>query len=413
MLRHAEVAYGVDVEPFEVEHRVAAVDAGRTLGHGRLARIVGLGAAHDDRPVTVGDRRVVPGVEAAAREPRVERTAEGVDHVALEAVGRAEEFVDHESARECRVDPVGADRVGAVLRGDDPVAYAFDAVVDEALGVGQACEVAAHQPREFGIDLPDAGDESETDLVAQVFGRAVRRILAERNAVRHGVFENLLARGEHQGPDHTAVLHRYARQAAQPRAAQQIDEEGLDRVVGVVRHGHGRVAVRAAQLVEPGVAQAPRRDLHRVARALHFGRGVEPSVVEGHAVACGLLLDEHFVLVALGAAQLEVAVGHARAVSRRGEEPQHDHRVHAARYGEQYAVVGRHEGVAPDVAGEFFAEVHGRQTMFTSVSMRMPKRSSTRCCTMRAKASTSAPVAPPRLTSTSAWRSCTPTGPSA
>jgi len=41
----------------------------------------------------------------------------------------------------------------------------------------------------------------------------------------NGIFEDLLARGEHQRTDDPAHLRRDARQPAQPRAAQQVDEE--------------------------------------------------------------------------------------------------------------------------------------------------------------------------------------------
>ena len=162
-------------------------------------------------------------------------------------------------------------------------------MVDEQLRVGEPREVAAHQEGEFGVDLPDAGNQPQPDLVAQVFGRAVRRILPEGDALLDGVFENLLARGEHERTDDLADLGRNARQPAQPRAAQQVDEERLDRVVGMVGDRHGRIAVFAAQTVEPRVAQPPGRHLHRLARAVHLRGRLEPFVVERHAVFGGLL----------------------------------------------------------------------------------------------------------------------------
>lgn len=160
--------------------------------------------------------------------------AERVDDVALESVGRVEQLVDDELLRERRVDAVEVYRVQSVLGGHRFAAYAFDAVVDEELGVGQPCDVAAHETRELGVDLPDAGNQAQPYLVAQVLGRAVRRILPEGDAVGDGVLQNLLARSEHQRSDDLADLRRNARQPAQARAAQQVDEERLDRVVGMV-----------------------------------------------------------------------------------------------------------------------------------------------------------------------------------
>ena len=294
------------------------------------------------------------------------------------------------------------DRVDPRVRGDGLRADAFDAVVDEQLGVGQAREVAAHQARELGVDFADAGDQPQPDLVAQVFGRPVRRILPEGDAVLDGVFENFLARREQQRADHLSDLCRDSRQPPQPGSAQQVDEKGFDRVVGMVGDGDGRVAVLAAQGVEPCVAQPPGRHLHRLARALHFGPGLEAPVVERRAVLFGLVFHQHFVLVALCAAQLEVAVGHAHPVAAAGEQREHDHRVHAARDGEQDFVVVRGEVVLVDVALKRVQKIHN---MFTSVSISMPNFSRTFACTVRAKAITSPPVAPPWFTSTSACRS--------
>ena len=151
-------------------------------------------------------------------------------------------------------------------------------------------------------------DQPQPDLVAQVFGRAVRRVLAEGNLLRHGVFQNLAARSEHQRPHHPSHAGADPRQPAQPRTAQQVDEKGLDRVVGVVRHGDGRIAVLAPQLLAPRIAQPASRHLHRLARALHFGRRVEPPVVARHAVAGRLARYDHLVLVALGAGKEPVTL---------------------------------------------------------------------------------------------------------
>ena len=163
----------------------------------------------------------------------------------------------------------------------------------------------------------------------------------------------------------------------------------------MVGNGHGGVAFGMAQLVEPGVAQPPGGHLHRLAGALHLGRGLEAAVVPGDSVPCGLVPDEEFVLVALGAPELEVAVRDAHRVSAADEEREHDHRVHAARDGQQDAVVVRHEVVLVDVALKGFDQCHLSYSMFTSVSISIPNRSRTRCRTRCAKAMTSPPVAPP------------------
>ena len=112
---------------------------------------------------------------------------------------------------------------------------------------------------------------------------------------------------------------------------------------------HGRIAVFAAQKVEPRVAQPPGRHFHRLARALHFGRGFEPLVVKLHAVLLRFLFHQHLVLFALGTPQLEIAVRHAHRIAAAGEKRQHDHRIHAPRNGQQDAVVVRRQVILGDI----------------------------------------------------------------
>lgn len=142
------------------------------------------------------------GVEPLARAGVLfQRPDQGVRHVAFERIGRVEQFEDYEIQRESPVDTVDVDRVDPVFGGDDLFADALDAVVDEELRVGQTADVLTHQVGELGADLLDAGYESQADLVAQVFGRAVRRIFPVGNVLCYGVFEDVLARSEHQRAD--------------------------------------------------------------------------------------------------------------------------------------------------------------------------------------------------------------------
>ena len=120
------------------------------------------------------------------------------------------------------------DRVDPVFGGDDLFADALDAVVDEELRVGQTADVLTHQVGELGADLLDAGYESQADLVAQVFGRAVRRIFPVGNVLCYGVFEDVLARSEH-----SVVVNDYAA-ALLPSVLQ-----GIETVIGEIRHGAG------------------------------------------------------------------------------------------------------------------------------------------------------------------------------
>ena len=114
------------------------------------------------------------------------------------------------------VDAFRMDRVDAVLGRDDLFADALDAVVDEELGIGQAADVLAHQVGELGADLLDAGHQSQTDLVAQVFGRAVGGVLAEGDVPGDGILQNVLARGEQERSDQFAHVGADAGQSRSP-----------------------------------------------------------------------------------------------------------------------------------------------------------------------------------------------------
>ena len=349
---YAEALDIVDVAQLEVEHRVAAVAARGARLDLHLAGVVRRDRGyHNPSPVDV--RHVGFGVEPLARAGVLfQRPDQGVRHVAFERIGRVEQFEDYEIQRESPVDTVDVDRVDPVFGGDDLFADALDAVVDEELRVGQTADVLTHQVGELGADLLDAGYESQADLVAQVFGRAVRRIFPVGNVLCYGVFEDVLARSEHQRADQLPGMGGDARQTPQAGAAQQVDEEGFDRVVDVVGDGYHRVTVLAAQFVEPGVAQPPCGHFHRFARALHLAFGVEAFVVPGHAVLLRLAAYEFLVLFALHAPQLEIAVGHADAIAASHEEREHDHRVHAARNGQQDEILRSCQLVAADVALE-------------------------------------------------------------
>ena len=131
----------------------------------------------------------------------------------------------------------------------------------------------------------------------------------------------------------------YACQASQARATQQVDEEGLNRIVYVVCYGYHRVAILVAQLLKPAISQTTCCHLHRLARKLHLCGGVETAVVALNAIFSGTLLHQYLVLVALRATQLEVAVCHAHIVAAVYAERHQYHRIHSARYGQQYLVL--------------------------------------------------------------------------
>ena len=161
--------------------------------------------------------------------------------------------------------------------------------------------------------------------------------------MRHGILQNLLARGKQQRTHHRTPLLRNARQATQPRTPQQVDKEGLDRVIGMVRHRNGRISLRDAQLLKPGIAQTTSCHLHRLARTLHLGLGIEAAVVVRHTILRRHTRYELLILIALGTAQTEIAMRHTDPIARLDKQRQHDHRIDTARDGQQQPILGRKE----------------------------------------------------------------------
>ena len=82
-----------------------------------------------------------------------------------------------------------------------------------------------------------------------------------------------------------------AGQPAQPGPANQVDEKGLDRVVGMVSDGDLVVPVLVAQLVEPTVAEPTGGHFDRIAGRRDLGQRIEASPEIGYSVTGRLLFD--------------------------------------------------------------------------------------------------------------------------
>ena len=94
-------------------------------------------------------------------------------------------------------------------------------------------------------------------------------------------------------------------------------------------------------------------EAHPVALNLHALRlGLTSKAVRLLACANDGRERGFLVLFALHAPQLEIAVGHADAIAASHEEREHDHRVHAARNGQQDEILRSCQLVAADVALE-------------------------------------------------------------
>ena len=80
------------------------------------------------------------------------------------------------------------------LGADSMLANQFDPPVDEALGRSQPLDVRGHRFGELRGYFLDPRNDAEPELVAQVFGRSVRRVLPIGNLVGPVSYTHLLSR---------------------------------------------------------------------------------------------------------------------------------------------------------------------------------------------------------------------------
>ena len=148
----------------------------------------------------------------------------------------------------------------------------------EATGVprGRAllCE-AFHVPGqsldEGGVDFGENGEDLVADLVALEVAGGVGAVFAPGEIVFGGEGFDFGPGHAQKGPqqgniDIIRVWQKargpHARDAFEARAAKKVQQQRFRVVVGIVRYRHGLVAMFAAQLAEPVVAQSPGRHLH-------------------------------------------------------------------------------------------------------------------------------------------------------
>ena len=127
----------------------------------------------------------------------------------------------------------------------------------------------------------------------------------------------------------------HAGNAAEARAPQKVEEEGLGVVVGVVRHGDGLVAVLAAELPEPAVPQAPGGHLYGDTLGRCICLCVKALYVDGNAVFPGPAAHEGFVRVALFPAQPEVTVCNGKRPAFETDLPGQAHGIDASADGDK------------------------------------------------------------------------------
>ena len=138
-----------------------------------------------------------------------------------------------------------------------------------------------------------------------------------------------------------AVLHRkrsfggHAAEASEAGAAKEVQDEGFSVVIGVVRHGNGVEAMLDGNAREPTVAQFACSHLDADAMLCGVGRCVEIGTEKLNSLILSPLLHELRIRVALGSAEMEVAVRHGVLPACTAEHVSHAHGVYASAHRKQ------------------------------------------------------------------------------
>jgi len=164
---------------------------------------------------------------------------------------------------------------------------------------------------------------------------------------------DVVARDSQQGAQHLAVAGRHAGEAVEASAPDEVHENGLDLVVGMMGHAHGGGADVVAELTEIAVAQVAGGHLHTDMMEGGIGARVEVDDMEGDVLAGTQLAAELLVAVGLGTTQPEVAMHGLDLIAQRPEGEQQGHAVGSSRQAHEIEAVGTEQLVTLDEIGYF------------------------------------------------------------
>ena len=118
-------------------------------------------------------------------------------------------------------------------------------------------------------------------------------------------------------------------------AAKKVEEKRFGIVAGMVGRQDGLVAMFPTQLAEPAVAELPRGHLDADPFLFRIGFRVERLHVAGHTMLGRPVADERLVGVAVGAPEVEVAMGNGKRSAFPANLFCQDHRVPATADGDE------------------------------------------------------------------------------
>ena len=205
---------------------------------------------------------------------------------------------------------------------------------------------AQRRLRKRGVFAPQKRHDLLPDAVSARIRRGVCGVLHMRQRVFREIRLNFAARQAEHRPHDVLALRRDAAQAAQRRAARQVEKHRLQIVVGGVRRGD-----QAVQLRKKRIAQLPSRLLHALARPCRMGGDVRAGDAQRNAERLAKRADERLVAVGFRAAQAVVEVRRRdrdpQLRPKRAQGVQHRHGVRAAGDGADDVRAARKERLLP------------------------------------------------------------------
>ena len=212
--------------------------------------------------------------------------------------------------------------------------------VEELLVPPQQGRCAASRPYELRVHAFERRHGAVADTVSRIVVGGVRAVLHVLLAALGQQGLHLFPREAQYGPDYPAPALGYAAQAAQARAARQVQQHSLRVVVRRVGRGYGRGAPLVRCALQEVIAQAAGRLLCPEAVLAGEGRHVAAPEVRRDAQARAQRADKGLVPVGLGPSQavIEVRALDAHIEPRRSlqQQPQQADRIRPAGDGAEH-----------------------------------------------------------------------------
>jgi hypothetical protein len=214
---------------------------------------------------------------------------------------------------------------------------------------------------QLGISLQDTartgpqklhqGDQFVADAVAQILRIAVARIHAERDAVFSCVRLDRLPRATEQRSDERTGAHRYAGPTVATHAPQEVHQQGLHRVVGVMGHGQqGGTLPHSA--MEGLVTGRSGRHLQGTTFHRSVRRNINMLNPAWDPERCGRPLHQFPVGIAVAPTQSMVNMEYLQRVAERMEQMHQHHAVNTTAHGHPQRDAIRNPASMPQEASD-------------------------------------------------------------